>query len=258
MIKYIVNDKMYDLKTDPRFLIPFMDESRKYGMVNHEGVVVIKPEYDVILNDCYTSEMLVEVGKLYAYGFYEGGNRVRSYVNYKYGLIDTFGNIVLPVEYRNIMFSSDNRLLTLQSWDEPTHKYGVCDKNGNILIPFGEFCWIDGFDKGFARAKKGDMWGIINAKGEELLPFVYKKIWNFYGKDMLFTTVELMSGRKKVIYFHDFEPSLPYPSFKKSNVENYEYGDSREVELDKWDALTDGQYGDMPDDFDGDYNFMGY
>lgn len=27
---------------------------------------------------------------------------------------------------------------------------------------------------------------------------------------------------------------------------------------DTWDAMTDGQYGDMPEDFDGDYSFLGY
>lgn len=27
---------------------------------------------------------------------------------------------------------------------------------------------------------------------------------------------------------------------------------------DTWDAMTDGMYGDMPDGFDGDYDFLGY
>ena len=27
---------------------------------------------------------------------------------------------------------------------------------------------------------------------------------------------------------------------------------------DTWDAMTDGIYGDMPDDFDGDFSFLGY
>lgn len=32
----------------------------------------------------------------------------------------------------------------------------------------------------------------------------------------------------------------------------------RDYLQDTWDAMTDGQYGDMPDGFDGDYSFMGY
>lgn len=37
---------------------------------------------------------------------------------------------------------------------------------------------------------------------------------------------------------------------------------SREEQLDylsdTWDAMTDGMYGDMPDGFDGDYDFLGF
>ena len=31
-----------------------------------------------------------------------------------------------------------------------------------------------------------------------------------------------------------------------------------EYEIDTWNAMTDGQYGDMPEGFDGDYDFLGY
>ena len=27
---------------------------------------------------------------------------------------------------------------------------------------------------------------------------------------------------------------------------------------DTWDAMTDGMYGDMPDGFDGDFDFLGF
>lgn len=29
-------------------------------------------------------------------------------------------------------------------------------------------------------------------------------------------------------------------------------------EEETWDVMTEGQYGDMPEGFDGDYSFMGY
>lgn len=39
---------------------------------------------------------------------------------------------------------------------------------------------------------------------------------------------------------------------------NYDGGDGdRDYGRDTWDAMTDGMYGDMPDGFDGDYDFMG-
>ena len=38
------------------------------------------------------------------------------------------------------------------------------------------------------------------------------------------------------------------------------YGDYDDTDWERetWDALTDGQYGDMPDGFDGDYSFLGF
>lgn len=32
----------------------------------------------------------------------------------------------------------------------------------------------------------------------------------------------------------------------------------RELMEDTWNAMTDGQYGDMPEGFDGDFDFLGY
>lgn len=46
----------------------------------------------------------------------------------------------------------------------------------------------------------------------------------------------------------------------KNMYEDYsEDGPSyREMMEDTWDAMTDGQFGDMPEGFDGDFDFLGY
>ena len=36
------------------------------------------------------------------------------------------------------------------------------------------------------------------------------------------------------------------------------YDNDYDYRRESWDAMTDGQYGDMPDGFDGDYSFLGY
>ncbi len=38
---------------------------------------------------------------------------------------------------------------------------------------------------------------------------------------------------------------------------DYDYYDEPDYAQDTWDAMTDGMYGDMPDGFDGDYDFLG-
>ena len=48
-----------------------------------------------------------------------------------------------------------------------------------------------------------------------------------------------------------------YESFP-GEIEEYQRDDMRNLDRDNWDAMTDGQYGDYPDEgFDGDYEFMG-
>ncbi len=131
---------------------------------------------------------------------------------------------------------------------EKDSKYGVTDLNGNIIVPFGKYAWIDGFDKGLARVhgygitktKNGEChsytvpffifdenndiianpnwnkeeqevpakWGIINEKGEEVLPMEYDNIWKFYGKNRFSTRVE-KDGKSRQVYFHDLNPNLP-------------------------------------------------
>ncbi len=128
------------------------------------------------------------------------------------------------------------------------HKYGVTDLEGNIIVPFGKYQWIDGFDSGLARVRtKGNRrpqaetlaawtqelesskdiqdfiqqdekihpsqyakWGIINEKGEEVLPVEYDEVWNFLNKNRYSTTVE-KNGEKTNVYFCDLNPELPDP-----------------------------------------------
>lgn len=44
---------------------------------------------------------------------------------------------------------------------------------------------------------------------------------------------------------------------KKKWTRPQSYDTSYDYEEDTWDAMTDGMYGDTPENFDGDYSFMG-
>ena len=68
-------------------------------------------------------------------------------------------------------------------------------------------------------------WGIINEKGEEVLPVIYDNIWNFYGKNRYSTKVE-KDGYTSEVFFCDLNPSLP-PHYKgcQSYSDDYETND---------------------------------
>lgn len=131
--------------------------------------------------------------------------------------------------------------------------WGVVDLKGNEIVPFGKYAWIDGFEHGLARVRtqgivpwnRGKIiatfetpeqemrpkviakWGIINEKGEEVLPCEYDDVWNFYGKDYLkYTTVE-KDGEKKQFYFET--QSLNPPTKDESeDQQDYDYEDDYE------------------------------
>lgn len=101
--------------------------------------------------------------------------------------------------------------------------YGVMDAVGNIIVPFGKYAWIDKYDHGLARFRISETvdpesgwgietyWGILNEKGEEVLPPIYDEIWNFYGKNRTSTKVK-KDGVYSYVFFHDLNPNLPAPT----------------------------------------------
>ena len=82
-------------------------------------------------------------------------------------------------------------------------KWSVIDRNNNVVVPPGKYDYIDGFDKcGLARVKINgkvhifdpkkntyDKWGLIDTKGDEILPLEYSEIWSFYNKGRKSTSV---------------------------------------------------------------------
>ena len=77
--------------------------------------------------------------------------------------------------------------------------YAVLNTDGTEVVPFGKYSWIDGFDKGLARVRignvtngqneNGNKWGLIDENGREILPLEYDCIWTFYGKKRVTTKV---------------------------------------------------------------------
>lgn len=185
--------------------------------------------------------------------------------------------------YRKIIQPINSTLYSVQN---KAFQWGVVDENDNVVVEFGKYKWIDGFQNGLAKVKGHNdttsnpnnvimsfsasdidssipkpkriaAQGIINEKGEMVLPLEYT-VWKFYGKD--FPTIK--------VFKEDMKFEIPFEKLNPDLVEEYDdhnfdtdYDDSpnyRNLMEDSWNAMTDGQYGDMPEDFDGDYSFLGY
>lgn len=134
------------------------------------------------------------------------------------------------------------------------YQWAVIDSQGNFVVPFGKYGWIDGFDSGLARVRTHSQaekardsiasffkmpkdrigvevdnhcdrakfnWGIINEKGEEVLPLIYDNIWNFYKKNRYSTQVE-KDGYSSEIYFNNLNPTLP-EDYRQCSSSEYDY-----------------------------------
>ena len=124
------------------------------------------------------------------------------------------------------------------------------------MVPFGKYKWIEGFDKsGYCRVyvlkdtgvdpvealKKPTLlsnrdfpdteyfckhtlvyrqWGIINYKGEEVLPCQYDEIWKFIGKDYTATKI-VKDGVYDYFYLTDIGYKIR--EFNKYHYNNYEF-----------------------------------
>ena len=187
--------------------------------------------------------------------------------------------------YRQIKEPINSDLYSVQNKE---YKWGVVDENDNVIVPFGKYAWIDGFQNGLAKVishsdtsspnhictinleteeidstKRAEQ-GIINESAEEVLPLEYS-VWKFYGKD--FPTIKTFKNgieytqRYELLNpdyipvddeeWDDAEDDYAYDSYDR-------YDDDNDWMRDTWDAMTDGQYGDMPEGFDGDFDFLGF
>lgn len=206
--KILVPAQSYDLKYDKRLIIPFMHKE-KIGFVNNNGQIIVKPKYTMYYGECFSKNDYVKVTTMYIYGFPRKSNIISTYERPIYGLLNYKGEEILPLEYWQI--TSSLHTPTLFTVLKTDGNFGVVTSNGEIVVEYGKYDYIDGFDiHGLARVKLTitecdnsvkSKFGIINSRGNIVLPIEYDNIWNFYGKDYNSIIVEI-DGHRKYISFN--------------------------------------------------------
>ena len=187
---FIVPPQKYNVRNDERLLIPII-RNHKIGFVNQLAIPVVEPKYDIFNGNVMAETDFVKVGMRYSYGYSRANGEVQTYDRYKWGLLDSKGKTVLECNFASISISDDKELFSLKSYD---NGYCVVNHNGNIVIPYGEYAIIDGFTNGYARVKKNRKYGIVNTKGQIVLPVEYDNIWSFYQRTELRSTRIIMKG----------------------------------------------------------------
>lgn len=191
--KILVPISYYDLSNDNRPLIPF-HECEKYGFMDGDGKVIVPPTYDTVSEPLYATGRYAQVGVVQTFAT-DTSTRWR----YVYGIIDVNGRVVLNPEFSDIKISSDGKYFSVKVFP---NEYSIIDTTGVMVIPSGKYSFIDGVQSGLSRVSATvngkQKWGIINLNGEEVVPLIYDKIWNFWGHDRSDTTVILDDVKSRI------------------------------------------------------------
>ena len=149
--KVLVSAERYDFSADTRLLIPFTS-CDKIGFVNRTGEIIVKPKFAMYYGECYSKEDFICVTVTESYGYPRSGGKVSTYQRPLYGLLNCKGEMLLDTVYQAMVPAIGNKALFTVNKD---YKYGVINALGEEIVPFGTYDWIDGFDRGLARVKIG-------------------------------------------------------------------------------------------------------
>ncbi len=104
--------------------------------------------------------------------------------DYKYGYIDTSGNIVISAQYDYAYSFSEGLAAVNRGGEQPVFspfrggKWGFIEKSGAVVIPF-EYEGARSFSEGLAPVKKDGKWGYIDQDENIVIPFRYDMAYSF-------------------------------------------------------------------------------
>lgn len=165
--KYALTDRAFNIITDFEYdAIQFGDRSefaifRKNqlrGILALDGKVMVPAKYQSIL-----------------WSGYDYFWTVNSKNNH--GLIDKYGNVILPFVYQYVQqvhISDKLQLVTVKQND----KWGVVNTSNDIVVNFNYEELL--FEKDYIRAAKEGKKGVLNMDGTVKIPFIFDYISSFY------------------------------------------------------------------------------
>ncbi|WP_125411736.1 WG repeat-containing protein [Leeuwenhoekiella sp. MAR_2009_132] len=162
------------------------------------------------------------------FGTYDIAEPYRNYLGIvskkgKYGIIDTLGNVVLPIKYDFIEhpteYSNESDLFAIKKGKN----IQLLDNRGNPITDFDikEFEWDsykgkESYHRYFVLTNSSGMVGTVSDKGIREIPFEYEKIEPFDGKPITFAKRNgkfgLIDHKGEVQYPFEFEEIISVSS----------------------------------------------
>ncbi|KFC18915.1 WG repeat-containing protein [Epilithonimonas lactis] len=153
---YIVSKAEHKYTADGRRIEEHIEGTEKYGLLNSKGQFIIN--FDNDYSSIIVSNGVIEV---YKNGFV--------------GIVNDKNEIITPIMYEDINPLNSSSIIATK------HKMtGVINSFNKIIIPFNyDVIWIGVFEKNKVHnfiVKQGEKYGVINHKGEKIIPLSNNKI----------------------------------------------------------------------------------
>lgn len=163
------------------------------------------------------------------------------YSNHYWHFINELGDVVAG-RFEDVLDYSENYAAAKKDG-----KWGFINSEGHVEIPF-RFTNANSFSEGLAAVAFKVKFGYIDKYNNTIIPFLYDSAFPFTkGSAYVYKKYEGSGHITKDGIIIDWD----YPEVESNYDDNY---NSHE---ENWYAMTDGQYGDIPEGFDGDFDFMG-
>lgn len=128
-----------------------------------DGYAVVKEGKNYsILDRAFNT--ITELKDIYSSVSNIGENRFIVGNSDSYGIIDLFGNVIVPLIYENLCASGEGLIAA-----QKDGFFGYIDYNGNMMIPF-QFDHVSAFSDGVAVVTKSEQNGVIDRNGNYILP----------------------------------------------------------------------------------------
>ncbi|KAA3650637.1 MAG: WG repeat-containing protein [Bacteroidetes bacterium] len=184
----IMIEYLYDFAEPFKEGLALVMLDKKIGFVNKSGQIAVPLEYDDAESFQNGIAITSKNGK---YGIIDKTNRVIVDFKYEeigpttnelilvanenaYGYINKKGKEIIPLKYE-IAYDFKNGYAIVKD----SSKYGIINKHGDYVIE-NKFSWIEPFDElGRCKAKYDSLFGVLDANGGVVLPFIYGSIGSF-------------------------------------------------------------------------------
>lgn len=187
---YNESTRHYDISYADCFKIK---QNGKYGIIDYNGKIVIKPKYDSIVAIRNSSDFV-------ATGKDSDGETVQTYINYNDFSVESSYRKYNTLRYEYLWNATDNSAVFVQNDNGEIYKNdlkaalpesvrGVKDVDGEYVGDGTYGLYINGknimgmiysgagcFSNGMAAFKSNGVWGYIDSNGKTVLPFGYDAV----------------------------------------------------------------------------------